>query len=89
LRTAECFAVPKTPAKVFQALAVFHCVGGLGEERPLWEEKSVRHGSALSYRERGWTYHAKEVLDATGVDGMQRGHFDAQQRVFRSERHAG
>jgi hypothetical protein len=37
----------------------------------------------------GGTYHAKEVLDAAGVDGMQRGHLDSQQRVFRSKRHIG
>ena len=35
------------------------------------------------------TYHSKEVLDAAGVDGVQRGHLDAQQRVFGSERHDG
>jgi hypothetical protein len=34
-----------------------------------------------------WTYHSKEVLDAAGVDGVQRGDLDAQQRVFGSERH--
>lgn len=37
----------------------------------------------------GGTYHAKEVLDAAGVDGVQRRHFDAQQRVLWAERHAG
>jgi hypothetical protein len=37
----------------------------------------------------GGTYHAEEVLDAAGVDGMQRGHLDSQQRVFGSERHIG
>ena len=35
------------------------------------------------------TYHSKEVLDAAGVDGVQRGDLDAQQRVFGSERHDG
>jgi hypothetical protein len=46
LRTAEGFAIPETPTKVLETLTVFHCVGSLGEERPLWGGECVRHGSA-------------------------------------------
>ena len=51
------------------------------------EEQSSRHASTHAPGKAGWTYHSKEVLDAAGVDGVQRGDLDAQQRVFGSERH--
>jgi hypothetical protein len=92
LSAAEGLAVPKTPAEVFETFAVFHGMRSLGEERPLRGGESVRRvwgeGGARTRRVKaGWTYHSKEVLDAAGVDGVQRGDLDAQQRVLGSERH--